>query len=183
MRNLVAVSLFGAFALTGCQSTKATFDINEDVDFSQITSCQLSEQPAQELENPVLLSMTHQAISEQVIAQGIALITQESPCQISYNLTYQDKPNNSSVNFSFGTGRTTGNSSIGIGVGKTIDLPSAETIITTIHVNVSYDQVPAWYGASAFDNELDLPTSTRQKRIDETLERIFSNFPSTQAKE
>lgn len=164
--------------LSACQSTKPTIDTNENIDFSAFDQCQLNETVPLGQENPIVLSMVHQSIGQQAMQSGIVLTSADADCQINYQLTYKDKPNNSSVNFSFGTGRQTSNSSVGIGVGKTVDLPSGDTTITTINITLTYKDTPAWFAASNFENELDMKTSERKTRIDEAVKSMFDLYPS-----
>lgn len=183
MKNKYIISVFAAVTLMGCQSTQARYDINEEIDFTQISSCQLLETQPQDQDNPVILDLVHRSVGQHAMQRGITLTTAESACVLSYNLSYKDKPDNSSVNFSIGGGRTTGNSSIGIGIGKTIDLPGNDGTLTTININLTFDEVPAWYGASTFENELDMATSKRKSRIDNAVSAIFNHYPGMVAKE
>jgi len=193
--------------VTGCQSTapKAIVDINEDANFSVISQCSVAHQPqtvptyntpqqalsknqkeakryieqlTNEMENPVLLQFVQQSIESQASEKGLKVVSDEANCQIKYQLAYEVKPQNSSMSFSVGTGRTSGNSSFGIGVGKTLDLPNSDTIITAIKITLYQAQTPAWYSQASFDNKLDMSSDKRKQRIEQTVQAIFNTYPT-----
>jgi hypothetical protein len=181
-----ALPILAAALLTACATRQVGYDYDESVDFSRYQHWTWS-QPAQQskddddplIDNPLLRQRIENAVARTLSAKGYRQSDpQVADFNVGYFLTVENKLSSSGVSTSFGFGRYSGGSGVGVsigGPGTRVREQEEGTLIIDVVDRISGKLV--WRGSSTRVLGQARTPEESERVVHETVTGILANFP------
>ncbi len=185
MRTILIKTLLlitGIMLLPGC-ATKANLDFDEQFDFSTLKSFQINPAPEKSpsdsrFEGPLVEKRITAAIEAELVLKGYVKADAEAEFRVAYQLGIKREVASNSSSISFGFGRHSRSSSMGISYGfPANDVKTYDRGILTIDIHSAKAGDLIWRGSSS-RRLYDGSTPEKSKQlVNEVVSTILEQFP------
>ena len=184
LAHLVAPMMAAALAL-GCAGQQAYYDYDQSVDFGKLRRWawlpHADEKPSGDprIDNPLTRQRIESAVTRTLTARGYEKSSEDTAdFRVGYLVTVEKNVSSGGVSTSFGFGRYSGGSGVGVTIGGP-STPLREYDEGTLFIDIKDPKSGdlLWRGSSTSRlGQADTPEQS-EKVIDRIVEEILANFP------
>jgi hypothetical protein len=180
----IALSLTATAVLTSCATQRAHYDFDNSVDFAQYHHWAWLPEPKKQasgdhrIDNPLTMQRIEAAVERNLAAKGFERSESDADFEVGYLVTVEKQLSSSGVGGSFGFGRYSGGSGVGMSFGgPQIQIREYEEGTLILDITDAGSDKLIWRGSSTSRlGEARTPEDS-ERIINRMVEEILANFP------
>jgi hypothetical protein len=180
----ITLSLTASALLAACATQQAQYDFDDSVDFAQYRRWAWLPQPNKQasgdprIDNPLIMQRIESAVERNLAAKGFKQTESGEDFEVGYLVTVEKQLSSSGVGGSFGFGRYSGGSGVGMSFGgPQIQIREYEEGTLILEITDASSDKLVWHGSSTSRLSDARTPEDSERIINQMVEEILANFP------
>lgn len=181
-RGLGTLALAAVVGLTACSTVEVSTDYDQAADFSKYATFKVL--PAQEIKSDLTRDRIEGAITTQLTAKGLKLVSENADLWVAYHARLDKETQLDTTSFGYGWGGGWGGYYGPMGYGGYGGMATSTTTVREIPVGTLFvDLVDAakkemvWQGVASATLDPKATADDKDYRVNDAVKKMFSGFP------